>query len=385
MTLFTVFACLAYLAWLIVEKREARQNRDALPHLIHVNGIRGKSSVSRLIDAGLRAGGRRVFTKTTGTCPAIIGVDGEERPLTRRGKASIKEQLRILRMAAAQQADVLVIECMAVLPEYQKTSEEEMLRADIGVITNVRLDHAEEMGETLDEIAGALSHTIPEHGTLFTAESAYRDFFAGKALAKGTSLVLSDASNIPDDTIDRIDFAENVALALAVCVHLGIERSQALSGMRRYRKDPGAFRVETFSGQHGKRITFLNALAANDPVSSERILDQVEQQGLLASGKKMLLINNRHDRPARVLQFIEFAIRHAGRFDCIATTGACRPLVRRALLKHGIAPERLTSFGDFSALARLDENTVIFAVGNIVGSGKLPSDDARTPGISNVR
>ena len=382
MTLFTVFACLAYLAWLFAEKRQARRDRQALPHVIHVNGIRGKSSVSRLIDAGLRAGGRRVFTKTTGTCPATIGVDGVENPIYRRGKPSIKEQLRILRMAAAQQADVLVIECMAVLPDYQKTSEEEMLRADIGVITNVRLDHPEEMGETLEEIADALSHTIPERGTLFTADANFRDYFSGKAQEKRTSLVVSDASDTPDDAID---FAENVALALAVCEHLGVERSQALSGMRRYRKDPGAFRVETFSGRHGSRIVFLNALAANDPVSSARILDRVEQQGLLARGKKMLLVNNRHDRPARTRQFIDFAVKHGGRFDCIATTGACRPLMRRALLKRGIAPGRVVSFREFSALVGIDEDTVIFAVGNIVGSGRLPSEDSRTTGNSDVR
>lgn len=132
MTAFTALACLAYLAWLVREKRRARRDRAALRHVIHVNGIRGKSSVSRLIDAGLRAGGWRVFTKTIGTCPATIGVDGAEKPLPRRGKPSIKEQLRILRLAADQRADVLVIECMAVLPEYQKTSEEDAARRPRG-------------------------------------------------------------------------------------------------------------------------------------------------------------------------------------------------------------------------------------------------------------
>lgn len=140
------------------------------------------------------------------------------KPLPRRGKPSIKEQLRILRLAADQRADVLVIECMAVLPEYQKTSEEAMLRADLGVITNVRLDHPEEMGETLDEIANALSHTIPERGILFTADAAYHEFFTDKAREKGTSVVLS---NDADLSADGIDFAENVALALAVCAHPG--------------------------------------------------------------------------------------------------------------------------------------------------------------------
>lgn len=389
MTWFTVFACAAYLLWLIWEKHRACLDRAALKHVIHVNGIRGKSSVSRLIDAGLRAGGLRVFTKTTGSCPAIIGVDGSEEPLRRWGKPSIKEQLRILGWAAGQHAEVLVIECMAVLPEYQRTSEEGMLRADIGVITNVRLDHPEEMGETLDEIAEALSATIPAHGTLFTADAAYHDFFAAKALNKGTSVVLSDNSVDSDDpdtlATDGIDFAENVSLALTVCEHLGVERDIALAGMRQYRKDPGAFSVETMSGKGGCRVMFLNALAANDPASSEQILDQVERRGLMASGQRMLLVNNRHDRPARLRQFVDFAVKHDVRFDRIVAAGACRSLMRRALVKRGVAPERIASLRDFSDLAELEEDTVVFAVGNIVGSGRLIAAGDRKAGVFDVR
>jgi len=382
-TWLTVFACAVYLLWLVREKRRACRDRAALKHVIHVNGIRGKSSVSRLIDAGLRAGGLRVFTKTTGSCPAIIGVDGSEKPLHRWGKPSIKEQLRVLGLAVAQHADVLVIECMAVLPEYQKTSEEEMLRADIGVITNVRLDHPEEMGETLDEIAEALSATIPVHGTLFTADAAYHDFFADKALEKGTSVVLSDDPCTP--AANGIDFAENVSLALTVCEHLGLERGMALAGMRQYRKDPGAFNVETMAGKGGCRIVFLNALAANDPASSERILDQVERQGLMASGKRMLLVNNRHDRPARLRQFVDFAVKHDVRFDRIVAAGGCRSLMRRALVKRGVAPERIAFLRSFSELAELEEDTVVFAVGNIVGSGRLLAAGDRKAGVFDVR
>ena len=70
MTIVTVIACLAYLGFLLFERQRNTVARRALPHVIHVNGIRGKSSICRLIDAGLRAGGFAVFTKTTGTCPS---------------------------------------------------------------------------------------------------------------------------------------------------------------------------------------------------------------------------------------------------------------------------------------------------------------------------
>ena len=114
---------LIWLAYLGVESAKARHSRDQLLHIIHVNGTRGKSTVSRLIAAGLRAGGISVFCKTTGTDPIIIDVDGQERPIYRRGKANIKEQIRILRQAAEQGAQVLVVECMAVRPELQQAPE----------------------------------------------------------------------------------------------------------------------------------------------------------------------------------------------------------------------------------------------------------------------
>ena len=367
MSTVTVIACLAYLGFLIFERQRNAAARRALSHVIHVNGIRGKSSICRLIDAGLRAGGFAVFTKTTGTCPATLQVDGSEQPLRRRGLPSIKEQLQIIRQAARQKADVLVIECMAVLPEYQQISEERMLRSDIGVISNVRLDHSEEMGSTLDEIAEALSNTIPRHGTLFTADAAYADYFSAAAAKKGSA---HHAIGIANAEFSVIDFADNVALALAVCQHLGVPEAIALEGMKTYRKDPGAFSVETLSGDTGCTLLFLNALAANDPGSAGMILDMAEKQGLLGAEKKILLINHRHDRPARVQQFIDFALKHEHRFDSFIVTGSCRSLTRRALLKGGIAAERITLLKSFSGLSEQKENAVVFAVGNIVGSGK---------------
>jgi poly-gamma-glutamate synthase PgsB/CapB len=381
MTTFTVLACLAYLAWLVLENHLARKHRRAIGHVIHVNGIRGKSSVSRLIDAGLRAGGLRVLTKTTGTCPELIHTNGSQTPLARRGRPSIKEQLRILRLAAGQHAEVLVIECMAVLPEYQKISEERMLRSDIGVITNVRPDHLEEMGETLDAIAQSLSNTIPKAGMLFTADAAYAEFFYKQAQAKGTSLVLTESDDIEDP---GIDFAENVALALAVCQHLGVARETALKGMARYRPDPGAFRVERTVGKFGKQLVFLNAMAANDPASAEKILDWAQAQGLMTCGRRMLLVNNRYDRPARLQQFVEFAVEHQARFDGFIAAGACRQLMRRALVKRGIALERIAGLGSYAELSALEHDAVIFAVGNIVGSGQVRFAANQQTGMSNV-
>lgn len=47
-----------------------------------------------------------------------------------------------------------MIECMALQPEYQRCAQHRILQADVGVITNVRHDHADVMGDSLPEIAG---------------------------------------------------------------------------------------------------------------------------------------------------------------------------------------------------------------------------------------
>ena len=191
MSIALLIVCLT-LGLLLALWRESHQLRAArrqLAHVVHVNGTRGKSTTCRLIDAGLRAGGLRVFCKTTGTDPMTIEVDGQQRPILRRGKANIKEQIGILRRAARQGAQVLIVECMALQPELQHTAQHRILRADVGVITNVRRDHADVMGQTLPEICGALCNTVPRGGVLFTAEERLGAQIAAAARRWGSGFV----------------------------------------------------------------------------------------------------------------------------------------------------------------------------------------------------
>ncbi len=145
-----------------------------VPIRVHVNGARGKSSVTRLIAAGLRAGGLRTCAKTTGTLPRMIFPDGSEYPVFRPTRSNIIEQLRIVRAAAEAGAEALVIECMALQPMLQSLCELKIVQSTHGVITNVRPDHLEVMGPTVPDVARALAGTVPQGGKLFTAERKYR-------------------------------------------------------------------------------------------------------------------------------------------------------------------------------------------------------------------
>jgi poly-gamma-glutamate synthase PgsB/CapB len=112
----------------------------------------------------------------------VIDRTGAESPIFRRGAATINEQIDIVGQWVNSEVRALVIECMAVKPLYQKYSQEYIVRSDITIITNVREDHQEEMGETLEQIADSLSTTIPRGGILITAED--RPHLAGASPAQ---------------------------------------------------------------------------------------------------------------------------------------------------------------------------------------------------------
>jgi len=360
---------IAYLAFLFLEYGFATRIRSCFIHVIHVNGSRGKSSVCRLIDSGLRQGGFRVLTKTTGTSPRVINVDGQETALTRWGKPSIREQLKVIRMARQQAAQVVVLECMALRPELQVVSQEKIVRADIGVVTNVRRDHLEIMGPTLEDAARNMGAVMPANGMFFTADERFFELYEtmGREKKTQTYLVRPDA-RLPGG----IDFADNVALALRVCEALGVERETALMGMARYKKDPGRLSFYQMWTSAGKHVVFVNALAANDPDSTQVIYETIKAKPYAGNKQWVLLINNRADRPYRMVQYVEWV---AGKgFAAIWITGAFARLMKKMLVAHGCYGQNILIAGRWKNLDIIDglqEDTVIFAVGNSGGANEM--------------
>ena len=372
MTACIVFLAGIWLAYLLYEAQRVKRARSRIKHIVHVNGTRGKSSVSRLIEAGARAAGMRVFCKTTGTDPMTIDVSGREELIVRRMPANIKEQIGILCRAAEQEAEVLVVECMAIRPELQYAAQHRILKADIGVITNVRRDHTDVMGETLGEIAGALSNTVPEGGALFTAEQEPRQTEILRAAAEKRSTqfvqVLSDGSE-PD-----FDFAENIALALRVCEHLGAARDTALAGMRQYHRDPYALSVHRWG-----QSVFINGFSINDVQSICMVWEKVRAERQLEDRRLILLVNNRGDRGSRTQDMAAVcAVLAPAEVWLLGAAGA---YMQRRLAKElpQCTVKRLKSA---AAITNEDLNSdrAIFAIGNIADEGRRVMQRVREEG-----
>ncbi|MGH7202390.1 MAG: poly-gamma-glutamate synthase PgsB, partial [Planctomycetaceae bacterium] len=260
-----------------------------------------------LIAAGLRAGGIRTCAKTTGTLPRFIRPDGSEEPVVRIGRANVIEQLEIMDKAVEHRAEALVIECMAVHPLLQSLCELRLVQSTHGIVTNARPDHLDVMGPTPRDVARALSGTTPIEGTLYTAETLHADVFRQAAEDRGSRFVSVDPEGrVSCDELSRfahLEHPDNVALALRVCTDLGVDRETALEGMWAALPDPGVMTTSEVVEQ-GRRVTFVNGFAANDPQSTEH---NWKLAGRLAphADTRIAVVNCRADRPDRSVQMAE--------------------------------------------------------------------------------
>ena len=345
-----------------------------LPIRIHVNGSRGKSSVTRLIASGLRAGGLKVIAKTTGTAPRIIDENGKDRIIHRLRSASIGEQVRLIRNFAKRKPDAVVFECMAVNPQYQWVAEQKMIKSTISIITNVRPDHLDEMGSTLTDNAMSLSNTIPFDGTLITAENKMQHVLENVAKKRNTKIQLVTSKSISLDYMSKFPYLEhhdNVAVALEVCKEAGIDESIALEGMLKAEPDPGATVIWSLNS-NGVKNYFVNVFAANDPASTLDIWNQL--QAKIKNSPTCIFLNTREDRKYRTNQLLSLIYNNIKPKAVIIRGENLTDSLKNYKLKNSeIKVYELSSNVNITDILKVFselENYFIIGIGNIVGWGE---------------
>jgi gamma-polyglutamate synthase len=391
-------ACLVALLLLGVWERILRDRaRAAVPIRIHVNGTRGKSTVTRLIWAALREAGVPAVAKTTGTAPRVLLPDGTEQPVRRLGPANIREQLWLLRLARRTGARALVAECMAIRPDLQSVSEREMIDATIGVITNVRCDHTEVMGRTPEDIAASMANTIPRRGVLITGDAAFSSLLEARAALLGSRVVVAmereetdrsaqvKAASLEVQGEPRVAgwLEENRRVTLAVTRQLGISDEIALAGMASAPADPGA----AWGGcidRGDRRIPFLDATAANDPESLDRLLrdfrplfaptGEHDTRSPGEAERLVVVFNHRWDRPDRLRVF-------ASDSPCFASAGllivtGAQPSSTLWRTVHRVRGGRLSRFVPVRGVATVIEREAAAAAG-LVFCGNTRGFDVR--------
>jgi gamma-polyglutamate synthase len=343
----------------IVAWRHRRALRS-IPVRIHVAGTRGKSTTTRLIAAALRASGRRVVAKTTGSEPRLILPDGREEIWPRRGPATIREQISFVRRAAQLGADAIVVECMAIRPEFVFASERHLIEATTTVITNTRADHLEDIGESSEASAHALAWSICADGHLVLSAEAASPALLARAKARNTTVTVVDTAGLTPIEADR-------TLALAIVAAHGVPATIAKPAMGRATPDPGSFRERTLKIE-GKPVRFANAFACND-IDSLKLLWPTVDNG----ESPVVLLNARRDRPLRTQRFLAFLAAQVP-MPLLFIVGD--PLAARLARRAGFDPDkvrqlraRLPDKALRELAAAAPSGGVIWGLGNYQGFG----------------
>ena len=247
---------------------------------------------------------------------------------------------------------------MALKPEIQWVAER-IFPAQIAVITNLRPDHTD-IFPRQEDYARAMSLTIPQNGFVVTTPGSHVPLFQERAKFKGSLLKIIEPIDMAFwGALSAIHHQENLALAAAALELAGISREIARAGMAHTHTDPGAFAIY-YNPDVADGSYLANAFAANDPVSTEVLL-----QRLLPSPpnlKPVILYNHRPDRLQRARDFQPLLAHLAQEGIGIYSLGRRRPPLEN--IKHlGIAnPEVL-----------LDElgsgPLLLIGIGNIEGMG----------------
>jgi gamma-polyglutamate synthase len=374
--LITIIGFAFVIAMLSVEALIVKKRVRNIHLRIHVNGTRGKSSVSEYIAAGLRTN-KNVLCKVTGVKPTIIYPDGKKEIIKRKGRARVKEQFEMVRLASKLHVDALVLECMSILPELQIV-ESRNLTPQIYVITNIRDDHREEMGVALDEQAKAICSAIPRNTTVLTSEDKFLPLIKQYSRKKNCNLI--SVNKLDPEYLSRIPdgiFDVNIALALEACAIAGIDKETAFANILNAINNNPVPMLEFLD--KNKSIRFVDGFAVNDVPSARGFL-QYWKNKFDEPEELLVILNTRNDRPLRSVQFAEWLGKEES-LSKIILTGTHIPRTRREILSAGYNKDNVYIWNGSdikNSLASLQKiitkNSLVFGFGNIAGDGFLILD-----------
>ncbi len=323
-----------------------------------------------------------VLAKTTGSKACLLFPDGSEREIRRKGQPTILEGKKVLKVAARAGVHAVVLEMMSIRPESLLVESLRMIKPHILVITNIRVDHVEEIGRTKEEAAHAFASAIPEGSTVIIPEEEFYPVFRQKAEKAGARLVLvptgpSGGEGKPVEKLTGWEFEPNIRIALALAEFLEKDRDEASRALRHASPDFGGLKVwragkeSSLSGWY-----FVSAFAANDPESTRNVLAGLESRGLFFEKKRIGLLNLRKDRPGRSQQWLAALRAERGyAFDRLVFVGEHAPILKDKL-KDCIRTE-ITAIRDIrpedliAHMARMErEKSVVFGMGNMEGLGR---------------
>ena len=341
----------------VTENTVLKRRIDRIPVRILVNGTRGKSSVTRMLIAALNGCGIRTFGKTTGSEAKFILPDLSEEAVPRRkGIMMVREHDIMFKKAVEHECQAIVCECMAIREENQKIIGDKLFCPTITVITNARVDHVDQMGDSEQETARVLCRSIGKSSDVFTSDSVVADVLGGRACN------VHLAGPLAEEYVCRLDefsfpvHAENLSLVLDVCRSLGLKDEDVLKAVVKTVPDCGMTGDMEIDGH-----LVINGFASNDADSSRQLFAGLNMNEVT------VIFNNRVDREFRLKMFASL-FAEAGVTDLTVigdNVNKCRRFFSK-VLGEGAVKE---GCGRPDADIGMSRRTVV-CMGNIKGAGQ---------------
>lgn len=365
-----VAAIIIIIVFLSLEKYLTIKARNSIKIKILVSGSRGKSTVTKYITAVLQASGIKTISKITGVIPTIFFSDFKEQKIKRFGPARITEQFKMIRFAAKQKIEALVLECMSVNPELQAI-EADIFMPDFYILTNIREDHFEELSKDETIRAELICSAFPEKCKIITAEKKYETIISDNVERKSSTLFMAEKTNIPEILRDKV-YPDNYFLTLKIAEMLEIPEKTVVDAICivENKKEKELYEYNL----NGFEVNFINAFALNDVTSAEIFIKNLSNENKLHQNV-IVILNTRQDRPLRSVSFAEW-VAGIENLNYVIVTGTHCQRTSKELLKNNLSSKQIIQWNNKQIDAALKNiktlvkgNTTVIGIGNIAGDG----------------
>lgn len=358
--LMSLIFVLVFISLGLVENILHQRRLKRVPTRILVNGTRGKTTVARMVASALNESGIRTICRTTGSEAQLVLPDGTVQPFKRRFGARITEMIPLLRTCTSQNAECLVVECMALGEENQRTLSNILVRPTHVIITNSFVDHVAEIGETKEETVWTLSQSIYPGSKVFVTESEYMEYCKDKESECTVANPYTESICNSNMEIHQ----SNAGVAIALCASLGVPKEIAIRGFAKATGDIGLRGNITGKGNS----ILIPSFSINDQTCMDNAIKDAAKEN---PGKAInVVFNNRRDREYRILLMDRVLCENKDLISTVYCIGDYPVKVMRHFEKNAHIRAVASDVEDVHRIIDLACGEVFVGLGNIKGSGE---------------
>lgn len=167
---------------------------------IVVSGVRGKSTLTRWLHEIFVQRGYDTYSKTTGEDPVSL-YNGVEYSIERTDRITLYENEHEIKKFSPN--DVLILENQGIREYTTRIVNERYVKPHVLVLTNVRQDHLDTLGNDIREIAQSLARSVPRGTRVICADQneVVADFIEAELAVRDATLsrasIPQGRSNVP--------------------------------------------------------------------------------------------------------------------------------------------------------------------------------------------